>query len=69
MIVPHMTEMQAASVISRLPIVPFLSKKEKVKVETKSEMDTTEPTTMVAPQLENTEMPRVSEAPPVTEMP
>ena len=52
-----MTKVQVASVISRLPIVPFLGKKEKVKAETKSEMDTTEPTTTVAPQLENTEMP------------
>ena len=52
-----MTKVQAASVISRLPIVPFLGKKEKVKVETKPEMDTTEPTTTVAPQLENPEMP------------
>ena len=29
--VPHMTKVQAASVISRLPIMPFLGKVEKVK--------------------------------------
>ena len=63
MIVPHMTKVQAASVISRLPIVPFLHKKEKVKAEIKSEMDTTEPTTTAAPQLENPEMPQVTEMP------
>ena len=63
MIVPHMTKVQVASVISRLPIVPFLDKKEKVKAETKPEMDTTEPTTMVAPQLQNPEVPPVSETP------
>ena len=34
-IVPQMTKVQAASVISRLPVIPFLGKKEKVKVETK----------------------------------
>ena len=58
-IVPHMTKVQVASVISRLPIVPFLGKKEKAKVEAKPEMDTTEPTTMAAPQLENPEAPPV----------
>ena len=42
-IVPHMTKVQAASVISRLPVIPFLGKKEKVKAETKPEMGTTEP--------------------------
>ena len=44
-IVPHMTKVQAASVISRLPVILFLGKKEKVKVETKPETDTMEPTT------------------------
>ena len=37
-IVLHMTKVQAASVISRLPIMPFLGKVEKVKLETKLEM-------------------------------
>ena len=45
MIVPHMTKVQVASVISRLPVIPFLGKKEKVKAETKPEMGTMEPTT------------------------
>ena len=44
-IIPHMTKVQVASVISRLPVIPFLGKKEKVKAETKPEMGTTEPTT------------------------
>ena len=44
MIVPHMTKVQVASVISRLPVIPFLGKKEKIKVRTKPEMGTTEPT-------------------------
>ena len=44
MIVPHMTKVQVASVFSRLPVIPFLGKKEKVKVETKLEMGTMEPT-------------------------
>ena len=57
MIVLHMTKVQVASVISRLPIVPFMGKKEKVKVETKPEMGTTEPTAMATPQLENPEVP------------
>ena len=39
-----MMKEHVASVISRLPVVPFLGKKEKVKVETKPEMGTTEPT-------------------------
>ena len=68
-IVQHMTKVWVASVISRLPIVPFLGKKEKVKVETKPEMGTTEPTTMVALQLENPEAPPVTETPQVSEMP
>ena len=58
-----MTKVQAASVVSRLPIVPFMGKKEKVKVETKPEMGTMEPTTMAAPQLENPEVPQVPETP------
>ena len=64
-----MTKVQAASVISRLPIVPFLGKKEKVKADTKAEMDTTEPTTMAPPKLENPEVPPVTEMPRVPEMP
>ena len=44
-IVPHMTKVQVASVISRLPVIPFLGKKEKVKAETKPETGTMEPTT------------------------
>ena len=56
-IVPHMTKMQVASVISRLPVIPFLGKKKKVKAETKPEMGTTEPTPEV-PQV-----PQVPEAP------
>ena len=61
-----MTKVQVASVISRLPVIPFLGKKEKVKVETKPEMGTTEPRTE-APQVP--EMPRVLKAPRVPEMP
>ena len=34
-IVPHMTKVQAARVISRLPVITFLGKKEKVKSEMK----------------------------------
>ena len=41
MIVPHMTKVQAANVISRLPIMPFLGKVEKVKSEMKPEMGIT----------------------------
>ena len=59
-IVPHLTKVQAASLISRLPVIPFLGKKEKVKVETKPEMGTMKPTT---------EAPRVSEASQVLEAP
>ena len=62
MIVPHMTKVQAANVISRLP---FLGKKEKVKAETKPEMGTTGPTTEV-PQVP--EVSQTSEAPQVPEM-
>ena len=53
-IVLQMTKVQAASVISRLPVIPFLGKKEEVKVETKPEMGTTGP---------------ISEAPRVPEVP
>ena len=42
-----MTKVQVASVISRLPVIPFLGKKEKVKVETKPDTDTMEPTAEV----------------------
>ena len=59
-IVPHMTKVQAASVISRLPVIPFLDKKEKVKAETKPEMGTTEPPS---------EAPRVPEMSQVSEVP
>ena len=47
MIVPHMTKVQAASVISRLPIMPFLGKVEKVKSEMKPEVGITKPTSEV----------------------
>ena len=60
MIVPHMTKVQVASVISRLPVIPFLGKKEKVKAETKPEMGTTGPMPEV-PRVP--EMSQVSEAP------
>ena len=63
-IVPHMTKVQAANVISRLPIIPFLGKSEKVKAEMKSEsvtMETTTTTVTEAPQLDISEMPHVSE--------
>ena len=53
-IVPHVTKVQAASVISRLPVILFLGKKEKVKVETKPEMGIMEPMP---------EVPQVPEAP------
>ena len=53
MIVPHMTKVQAASVISRLPVIPFLGKKEKVKSEMKQEMGTTE-SMSEAPQVPET---------------
>ena len=46
-IVSHMTKVQATSVISRLPVIPFLGKKENVKSETKQEMGTTESTSEV----------------------
>ena len=47
MIVPHMTKVQAASVISRLPIMPFLGKVEQVKLEMKPEMGITSQTSEV----------------------
>ena len=53
MIVPHMTKVQAASVISRSPVIPFLGKKEKVKVETKPEIGTMGPPSEV-PQVPRT---------------
>ena len=65
-----MTKVQAVSVISQLPIVPFLGKSEKVKAETKPESATMEPmmtTTMTAaPQQDILEMPHVSELERVT---
>ena len=67
-----MTKVQAVSVISRLPVIPFLDKKEKVKVETKPEMGTMEPTSEV-PQVPETlqvsEAPRVPETLQVSEVP
>ena len=69
-IVPHMTKVQAVRVISRLPIVPFLCKSERIKAEMKPESGTTEPmmtTTMTAaPQQDISEMPCVSEPERVT---
>ena len=64
-IVPHMTKVQAASVISRLPIMPFLGKVEKVKLETKPEMGIMKPMSEV-PQVPETS--QTSEAPRVSEM-
>ena len=73
-IAPHMTKVQAASVISRLPVIPYPGKKEKVKAETKPEMGTTEPTTEMSQVPETSQVPemsqvsetsRVSEAPRV----
>ena len=61
-----MTKVQVASVISRLPVIPFLGKKEKVKVETNPEMGTMEPTSEV-PRVPETS--QVSEAPRVPEVP
>ena len=65
-IVPHMTKVQAASVISRLPVIPFLSKKVKVNMETKQDMGTMESTSeaLRVPQTSQTsEVPQVQEAP------
>ena len=78
MIVPHMTKVQTASVISRLPIMPFLGKVEKVKSEMKPEMGIMSQMSEVplvqemsqmseAPQVE--EMSQTSEAPQVQEAP
>ena len=62
-----MMKVQAANVISRLPIVLFLGKGEKVKTETKLESATMEPTTTTAsPQQDIPEMPHVSEPERVT---
>ena len=66
MIVLHMTKVQAASVISRLPVLPFLGKKENVKAETKPEMGTTEPPSEV-PRVP--EMSQVSETSQISEAP
>ena len=63
-IVPHMTQVQAASVISRLPVILFLGKKEKVKSEMKQEMGTME-SMSEAPQVLETS--QTSEAPQVPE--
>ena len=68
-IVPHMMKVQAVNVISRLPIVPFLGKSEKVKAEMKTEsatMETTTTTVTAALQPDIPEMPRVSEPERVT---
>ena len=64
MIVPHMTKVQAASVISRLPVIPFLGKKEKVKSQMKQEIGTMEPMSE-APRVPETS--QMSEAPQVAE--
>ena len=68
-IVPHMTKVRAANVISWLPIILFLDKSEKVKAEMKSEsatMETTTTTVTAAPQPNIPEMPCVSELERVT---
>ena len=44
-IVPHMAKTQAANVIGRLPIVPFMGKGMPVKTEAKTEPGKSEPTT------------------------
>ena len=41
----HMTKTQAANVIGRLPIIPFMGKGAPVKTETKTESRKSEPTT------------------------
>ena len=78
---PHVTKVQEANVIGRLPVIPFLGKKEKVKAQTKPEMGITEPTTEAPRVLEVSQvsevpqeprvpgMSQVSEAPQVPEMP
>ena len=60
-----MTKVQAANVISRLPIMPFLGKVEKVKSEMKSEMGITSQMSEV-PRVQ--EMSQMSEAPQVQQM-
>ena len=60
-----MTKVQTASVISRLPVMPFLGKVEKVKLETKLEMGITKPMSE-APRVPETS--QTSEAPQVPEM-
>ena len=52
-IVLHVIKVQVASVISGLPVIPFQSKKEKVKLEMKQEMGTRE-STSEAPQVPET---------------
>ena len=61
-IVLHMTKVQAANVISRLPIMPFLGKVEKVKSEMKPEMGITSQTSeapQVPPTSQTSEVPQV----------
>ena len=43
-IVPHMTKIQVANIIGRLPIIPFIGKGAPVKTETKAEPRKSEPT-------------------------
>ena len=62
-IVPHMTKTQAASVIGRLPIIPFVGKGRPVKAEMKAEPRKSEPTmtTMTAvPHEAITETPNIT---------
>ena len=65
-----MTKVQAANMISQLPIIPLLCKSEKVKAETKPESATMKPmmtTTMTAaPQQDIPEMLQLSELKRVT---
>ena len=65
-IVPQMKKVQVANVINRLPVIPFLGKKEKVKMETKQEMGIMESTSEV-PRVP--EMSQTSEVPQVQEVP
>ena len=60
-----MTKVQAANVISRLSIMPFLGKVEKVKLEMKPEMGITAQTSEV-PRVQ--EMLQISEVPQVQQM-
>ena len=62
-IVPHMTKVQAASVISRLPIMPFLGKVEKVKSEMKPEMG------IMLQMLEAPQVPEMSQTSEVPQVP